>query len=69
MAGKLSEMEGLLSEHGFLRIHQSYLVNMRYIVKISGYRLELKQHIVLPVPKNRYQYVKREYALYSGDNL
>lgn len=69
MYAKLTEMEKLLSEYGFLRIHQSYLVNMKYVVKISGYLLELKQGIVLNVPKNRYQYVKREYAFYMGDSL
>ncbi len=69
MTRKLTEMESLLRGHGFLRVHQSYLVNMRYIVKISGYRLEMKQNITLNIPKNRYQYVKREYAFYRGDNL
>ena len=69
MNRKLTDMEGLLNRHGFLRIHQSYLVNMGYIVKISGYCLELQQGITLNVPKNRYPYVKREYALYRGDNL
>lgn len=67
--GKLTETEKLLEEHGFLRIHQSFLVNMRYITKISGYRLELEQKITLPVPKSRYKYVKNEYAFYRGDCL
>lgn len=69
MNRKLSDMENVLREYGFLRVHQSYLVNMRYIVKISSYRLELQQKITLHVPKNRYQYVKREYAVYQGDSL
>lgn len=69
MNKKLTEMEGLLGEYGFLRVHQSYLVNMRYIVKISSYCLQLQQKIVLRVPKSRYRYVKREYAMYQGDSL
>lgn len=69
MNRKLAEMESLLGGYGFLRVHQSYMVNMRYIVNIASYRLELRQNITLHVPKNRYQYVKQEYALYKGDNL
>ena len=69
MNRKLTDMESLLSSHGFLRIHQSFMVNMRYIVNIVSYRLELRQNITLRIPKNRYQYVKREYALYKGDQL
>lgn len=68
MYNKLTDMEGLLGKYGFLRAHQSYLVNMRYIVKISSYCLQLRQNITLRVPRNRYQYVKREYAMYLGNN-
>lgn len=69
MNRKLADMEELLGKYGFLRVHQSYLVNMKYIVKISSYSLQLQQNITLHVPKNRYQYVKREYANYLGDSL
>ena len=69
MNRKLSEMESLLGRYGFLRVHQSYMVNMRYIVNIVSYRLEMQQKITLRIPKNRYQYVKREYAFYKGDRL
>lgn len=66
---KLADIEQILKGYGFLRVHQSFLVNMKYITKISGYRLELEQKITLNVPKNRYQYVKQEYAFYRGDSL
>lgn len=69
MNRKLSEMESLLGRYGFLRVHQSYMVNMRYIVNIVSYRLEMQQKITLHIPKNRYQYVKREYAFYKGEGL
>lgn len=69
MNKKLAEVEGLLRGYGFLRIHQSFLVNMRFIVKISSYCLQLQQGITLPVPKKRYPYVKSEYATYLGDSL
>jgi len=59
---KLSEIEEDLTDFGFLRIHQSFLVNMRYIQKISSYVLTLKNGKELSVPKSRYQEVKKQYA-------
>ena len=59
---KLNEIEEDLKDFEFLRIHQSFLVNMRYIQKISSYVLTLKNGKELSVPKSRYQEVKRKYA-------
>lgn len=59
---KLSEIEQDLQEFDFLRIHQSFLINMRYIQKINSYVLTLKNGKELSVPKSRYQEVKRKYA-------
>ena len=59
---KLNEIEEDLTDFGFLRIHQSFLVNMRYIQKISSYVLTLKNGKELSVPKSRYQEVKKQYT-------
>ena len=59
---KLNEIEADLKDYSFLRIHQSFLVNMRYIQKISSYVLTLNNGKELSVPKSRYQEVKRKYA-------
>lgn len=48
MNKKLAEVESLLEGYGFLRVHQSFLVNMRYIVKISSYCLQLQQGAFWP---------------------
>ncbi len=64
---RLDEIEAELSDLGFVRIHQSFLVNMRYIEKISSYRLRLTNGVELSVPKARYKYVKKEYALFKGE--
>lgn len=64
---KLSEIEKELSGMGFVRIHQSFLVNMRYIEKISSYIMRLTTGIELSVPKSRYPGVKRQYALYKEE--
>lgn len=63
---KLDEIEEELVPFGFVRIHQSFLVNMQYIEKISGYVLRLTTGKEISVPKTRYPYVKREYAIYKG---
>ena len=63
---KMDELENKLDEFGFVRVHQSFLVNMRYIEKISSYILRLITGKEISVPKSRYQEVKRRYALYKG---
>ncbi len=63
---KLDNIEKLLKGFGFLRIHKSYLVNMRHIRKISNYIAELSTGEELPVPRIRYQAVKREFVEYKG---
>lgn len=63
---KLDEIESELVPYGFVRIHQSFLVNMQYIEKISGYVLRLATGKEISVPKARYPYVRREYAIYKG---
>ncbi|MBQ7864663.1 MAG: response regulator transcription factor [Lachnospiraceae bacterium] len=63
---RLDELELELSQYGFVRVHQSFLVNMRYIDKISSYVLRLITGKEISVPKARYQEVKRSFALYKG---
>ncbi len=64
---KLDELENELKNMGFVRAHLSFLVNMRYITKISGYVMTLTTGKKIPVPKARYAQVKREYMLYKGE--
>ncbi len=62
---KLSEIEEDLKDMGFVRTHLSYLVNMRYIEKISSYVLKLTNGKEISVPKSRYPEVKRQYTLFK----
>lgn len=62
---KLDELEADFSGRDFLRCHQSYLVNMQYIEKISSYVLTLENGEQLSVPKARYKEVKREFLAYQ----
>lgn len=64
---KLDEIEEELKGLDFLRIHQSFLVNMHYIDKISSYVLRLKTGKELSVPKARYPEVKRQFLVFKGE--
>lgn len=63
---KLDTIERKLSGYGFLRIHKSYLVNMKHIKKISNYEVFLDTDEILPVPRMKYQSVKAAFVEYKG---
>lgn len=63
---KLEDVEKELSGFGFVRIHKSFVVNLGYVKRISSYRLYLSTGEDFSVPRNRYNEVKRRFALYKG---
>lgn len=63
---KMDELEAELAGMGFVRIHQSFLINMRYIGKHSSYVMVLTTGKEISVPKSRYPEVKRQYTLFKG---
>ncbi len=63
---KMDELEQELEGMGFVRIHQSFLINMKYIKKISSYVMILTTGKEISVPKSRYPNVKRQYMLFKG---
>ncbi len=52
---KLKEVDRLLPEEHFFRIHRSYLINLEYAIKFDqvSCRLILKNGIYLPIAQNR----------------
>lgn len=61
----LNEWEAKLQDFGFLRIHQSYLVNMRYIREISSYAVYLEMDVKLTIPRARYRQVREKFVIYQ----
>ena len=57
---KLDQIERMLSDYSFVRIHKSYLVNICYIKKIEWGRVILNKGIILPIPKSRYGEIKKK---------
>jgi len=64
---KLNEIEEQLYPFGFVRVHQSFLVNMRYAERIKSYVLYLKNGMEISVPKIRYSYVKEQLDLFTEE--
>lgn len=60
--GKLKNIEKEIKELIFLRVHQSYLVNIRYIQGVSSNRVLLTGDFTVPVSENRRKYVKDTYS-------
>lgn len=61
----LRKLENELEGYDFIRIHQSYLVNLRYIRSICRYRAVLDDKREIAIPKARYRKVKDAFAAYQ----
>ena len=59
---KLSDLEKLLTDCGFIRIHKGFLVNYRFIFNIERSGIQLDNGITLPVSKYRLQEIKELYG-------
>lgn len=67
MYEKLNLLEGRLIENGFIRTHQSYLVNKKHIKNVVRYSVILTSGVELSIPKSRYTYVKEQFIAYRGE--
>lgn len=64
---KLNEIEKLLPDY-FLRIHQSFLVNMNYIKSISAYTLETTNGFSLPISRSKSKYARERFMEFLSMN-
>ncbi|MCH5212202.1 MAG: LytTR family transcriptional regulator DNA-binding domain-containing protein [Oscillospiraceae bacterium] len=64
---KLDEIEAMLGA-GFLRCHQSFIVNMEMIKAFVPEGLILTDETFIPVSRKKYYAAKREYLEYITDN-
>ena len=67
MYGKMSDVEDRLTPYGFMRIHKSYLVNVKEIQRIANYKANLKTGELLPIPRDKYRMVKEAYFNMLGE--
>lgn len=62
----LSDLERNLEPLGFLRIHKSYLVNMRHLRRLQCREALLDTGAALPVSEKSYRKSKNKYLLWRG---
>ena len=67
MYEKLSALEDTLKSDDFIRIHQSYLANIKHIKNVVRYKAVLISGIELAISKVRYTYVKKQFIAYQGE--
>lgn len=67
MYATLNEIEKDLKNKGFIRVHQSFLVNLKYIKDVIRYKVLLANGIELAIPKARYKDVKDTFITYQGE--
>lgn len=64
---KLDEVERILEGCGFIRIHQSYLVNPAHIKSMKRYQVVMTSGDILSIPKDRYLGVEEAFVAYKGE--
>lgn len=67
-AKTMGQLEDLLINHGFLRVHQSFLVNMRYIRKMNSTGVWLNTGEKIPISARNYMELKKCYLEWKGKN-
>ena len=65
--GTLNELEQKMIDFSFLRIHQSFLVNLKHIKSVTGYKVILSNNQELIIPKARYKDVKNAFIAFKGE--
>ncbi len=58
----MSRLEEMLLSHGFVRCHQSFLVNCRYVRTLQSTCLELAGGRIVPVSKHRIKEVRQAFG-------
>lgn len=66
--GNLKDIEELFYTYGFIKIHQSFLVNFRFINYIKRNEVILDNGKTLPLSRSRYEQTKFEYMRLSRED-
>lgn len=66
MYRKLDEVEDMIGGNSFIRVHKSYLVNLKYINRVSRYSVVLTDGLEIAVSRAKYTNVKDKFTQYMG---
>lgn len=61
----LNQMQHKLAQDHFIRIHQSYLVNLKHLIEVKNYKATLTQGIELPISQRLFSKVKQQLLVYK----
>lgn len=64
---RLDNVQGRLERYGFMRIHQSYLINGDHLRKVYRYKAELIKDVELPISKKYFSDVEAYYIRMRGE--
>lgn len=63
--GTMNDLEAELKSYHFIRVHQSYLVNLQHIRQVSRYEVTLHNGDIISIPKARYKEVEEAFTAYK----
>ena len=66
--GNMSALEHKFEVSGFLRVHKSYLVNMKHIEIFQCKHLELRGGIRIPCSERKYSELKQKFLKWEAEN-
>lgn len=64
---RLDNVQDKLERYGFMRIHQSYLINGEHLRKVFRYKAELIESIELPISKKYFNAIEEYYIRMRGE--
>ena len=64
---RLDNVQDTLEKYGFMRIHQSYLINGEHLRKVYRYKAELIKGIELPISKKYFSDIEAFYIRRRGE--
>lgn len=67
MYEKLDKIQEKLSDHGFYRVHQSFIVNLKYVKKVERYKATLSVGIHISISKKYFKDVEKQYIRLKGE--
>lgn len=69
ISGTMRKLEHNLKEHFFSRIHNSYIVNMRYITEVRNQNLLLQNGKELPIARSKKETFRQAYLNFWEEEL
>ena len=65
--GTLNDLENRFRQYDFVRVHQSYLVNLKFIANVVNYKVYLVNGTILSAPRSKFKYVRERFASFKGE--